>query len=39
MVSELAFPIYCIVPTIGDFAQKYGLSRVCEDFESCGEFN
>jgi len=35
-ISEIAFPLYCLVPTIGDLARRYGLTRVCDDFASCG---
>jgi sterol desaturase/sphingolipid hydroxylase (fatty acid hydroxylase superfamily) len=34
--SEIAFPLYCCVPASGDMVRRFGLSRVCDDFEACG---
>jgi len=35
-LSEIAFPLYCCVPALGEFLRRKGISRVCDDFESCG---
>jgi len=35
-LSELAFPLYCVVPTLGDLARRKELSVVCPSFEACG---
>jgi len=35
-LSEIAFPLYCVVPTIGDFAGRKSLNRMCETVAECG---
>jgi len=35
-LSEIAFPLYCLVPTLGDFLRRLGISRVCDSFAECG---
>jgi len=34
--SELAFPLYCTVPAIGDLFRQYGFSQVCYSMTECG---
>mmetsp|Transcript_10568 Transcript_10568/g.20271 ORF Transcript_10568/g.20271 Transcript_10568/m.20271 type:complete len:223 (-) Transcript_10568:954-1622(-) len=34
--SESAFPMYCLVPTIGDVLAHHGWSQVTSTFEECG---
>jgi len=35
-MSELAFPLYCCVPVLGDVLRRYNLSRTCPTVEACG---
>lgn len=37
-LSEIAFPLYCVVPTLAEFARRKNLSVVCDTFEECGGF-
>eukprot|EP01083_Nonionella_stella_P098572 277226_1 len=34
--SEIAFPLYVLVPVIGDSLKKKGLSSTCDSIEECG---
>lgn len=36
MQSEKAFPLYCLVPAVGDVFRMYGSSKVCYSLEECG---
>jgi len=35
-LSEIAFPLYCLVPVSGDMFRRRGISRICDDVSSCG---
>jgi len=35
-LSEIAFPLYCLVPVSGDMFRRNNLSRICESVSSCG---
>lgn len=35
-LSEIAFPLYCMVPVLGDFLRRKEISVVCPSFEACG---
>ena len=35
-VSEMAFPLYCCVPVLGDVLRRHGVSRTCDTVEACG---
>eukprot|EP00466_Bigelowiella_natans_P016123 jgi/Bigna1/135842/aug1.31_g10550 len=34
--SEKAFPMYAVVPTIGDIMRSYGFSQIVPSFAACG---
>ena len=35
-VSEMAFPLYCCVPVLGDLLRRHGISRTCATVAECG---
>ena len=35
-ISEVAFPLYCMVPVLGDFLKKKGYAASCDTMEECG---
>jgi sterol desaturase/sphingolipid hydroxylase (fatty acid hydroxylase superfamily) len=35
-MSEIAFPVYCLVPVLGDWGRKHQISRICYSVEECG---
>ncbi|GAB5360928.1 hypothetical protein AAMO2058_000670100 [Amorphochlora amoebiformis] len=36
--SEKAFPLYCVVPTVGDVLRHHGFSQMTDSFAECGGF-
>jgi len=35
-LSEIAFPLYCLVPVSGDMVRRLGVSRLCDSVSDCG---
>jgi len=35
-LSEIAFPLYCLVPVSGDICRRKGVSRICDSVSDCG---